>query len=109
MVMEGPWYVRIKIGCLLLIPFLVWSVDYHASDQDFSFCLFHLLTGHHCYGCGLTRGMSALMHGDFKAAYTLNRLNVITIPLIAYVYTLECLKSLKLARTQRTRVESRGQ
>jgi hypothetical protein len=89
MVMEGPWYVGIKIGCLLLIPFLVWSVHYHASDQDFSFCLFHLLTGRHCYGCGLTRGMSAVLHGDFKAAYALNRLNVITIPLIAYVYVNE--------------------
>jgi hypothetical protein len=89
MVMEGPWYVRIKIGCLLFIPFLVWSVNYHASDQDFSFCLFHLLTGHHCYGCGLLRGLSATLHGDFKAAYALNRLNLISIPLITFVYTRE--------------------
>jgi hypothetical protein len=87
--MEGPWYVRIKIGCLLLIPFLVWGVNPHASDQDFSFCLYHLITGHRCYGCGLLRGLSAVLHGDWKRVYELNHLNLISIPLLVFVYARE--------------------
>jgi hypothetical protein len=39
--------------------------------------------------------MSAVLHGDFKAAYALNRLNVITIPLIAYVYVNEWSRTIK--------------
>ena len=35
-------------------------------------CLFTLLTGHHCWGCGLSRALWSLVQGDFLAAYRYN-------------------------------------
>jgi hypothetical protein len=35
-------------------------------------CLFTLLTGHHCWGCGLSRALWSLVQGEFLAAYFYN-------------------------------------
>ena len=35
-------------------------------------CLFTLLTGHHCWGCGLSRALWSLVQGDLLAAYHYN-------------------------------------
>jgi len=35
-------------------------------------CLFTLLTGHHCWGCGLSRALWSLFQGDFLTAYRYN-------------------------------------
>ncbi|GEM_PF-811152 len=80
------WYAGKALG-LLLAPVPVACVNYHATG--FSFCLFTLITGHHCYGCGLVRGMSAVLHGDFSAAWRLNPLNAVTIPLLTWLYLRE--------------------
>jgi len=48
----------------------------HLSDRlGFSMaipCLFTLLTGHHCLGCGLSRALWSLVQGDFSGAYRYN-------------------------------------
>ncbi len=42
-------------------------------------CLFHQLTGWNCPGCGMTRGLYALLHGDVRLALKDNALLVLTI------------------------------
>jgi hypothetical protein len=42
-------------------------------------CLFHRLTGWNCPGCGATRALYALLHGDFGAAFRDNALFVLTL------------------------------
>jgi hypothetical protein len=70
----------------LSIPIVIWFVNYNSSDNDFSFCVFKNIFGIKCYGCGLTRGLSALLHLKFQKMYELNKLNIITIPLLAFLY-----------------------
>jgi hypothetical protein len=41
-------------------------------------CLFHSLTGLNCPGCGMTRALYALLHGDFRLALKDNALFVLT-------------------------------
>jgi hypothetical protein len=72
---------------LLLFAALIWifQLDYRQPNPEFSFCIFHQLTGINCYGCGFIRGVAACMHLDFRAAWHLNPLNLLTIPLIGYL------------------------
>lgn len=73
---------RVVLGGLLL---LIWSIDYK-THGDFTFCIFKNITGKDCPGCGVLRGISATMHLDFGYAYTLNRMNVVVIPLLAFLF-----------------------
>ncbi len=46
-------------------------------------CLFHWLTSLHCPGCGGTRAVHALVHGDLTRAWAYNQLLVTALPLAA--------------------------
>jgi Protein of unknown function (DUF2752) len=46
-------------------------------------CMLHLLTGWHCPGCGATRCVAALVHGDLLQALAYNPLLVLGMPLLA--------------------------
>jgi len=56
----------------------------------FPACPFRTLTGLNCPGCGTTRGLHQLLHGNFVAAFELNPLMVLMLPVLGYflmVYT----------------------
>ena len=46
-------------------------------------CLFHEMTGLYCPGCGSTRALHCLLHGDVGAALHDNALAVLAVPFIA--------------------------
>lgn len=45
-------------------------------------CLFHRLTGLECIGCGSTRAVHALVHGEVVQAFWLNPLVISALPLL---------------------------
>ena len=47
-------------------------------------CLFSALTGHDCWGCGITHAVVAALHGDFADAWQHNRLFVLVLPLLGW-------------------------
>jgi len=53
-------------------------------------CPFHALTGFHCPGCGTLRALHQLQHGNFAAAFSLNPLMVLCLPVVAY-WLVSCL------------------
>jgi hypothetical protein len=50
----------------------------------FLICPFRALTGFTCPGCGSTRGVHHLLHGDPVAAFQLNPLFVVALPFMLY-------------------------
>ena len=50
----------------------------------FPSCLFSLITGWHCPGCGLTRAGIACLHGDLPSAWRLNPLIFVVVPAILF-------------------------
>jgi hypothetical protein len=94
MAMEMSFTANKPFRWLLLLCLLawIWQLDYRQQQPDFTLCLFHQITGHNCYGCGFLRGIAACLHLDFEAAWQLNPLHVITIPLMSWI-TLQSLRS----------------
>lgn len=45
-------------------------------------CMFHQMTGLYCPGCGATRALSAMLHGDVKASL---HNNALLFPLLALI------------------------
>ncbi len=48
-------------------------------------CLFEEITGYYCPGCGITRMIFALLHGDIKQAFAYNSLVMILLPLFLFI------------------------
>ncbi len=61
---------------------LLWHFDPNASNNRFPPCMFRALTGYYCVGCGLTRALHALVHGDIVRAFAMNPLAMILFPLM---------------------------
>ena len=51
----------------------------------FPVCPFRALTGFTCPGCGTTRALHHLLHGDFWSAFQLNPFTMIMLPIMLYV------------------------
>mgnify|MGYP001321608207 FL=1 len=45
-------------------------------------CLFHIITGLYCPGCGAGRASYSILHGRFYAAFRYNPMYVILLPCI---------------------------
>ena len=50
----------------------------------FPVCPFRALTGFTCPGCGSTRGLHRLLHGDVVAAFEFNPLFILALPFLIY-------------------------
>ncbi len=50
----------------------------------FPACPFRTLTGFTCPGCGSTRGLHRLLHGDIVGAFEFNPLMVVALPFLLY-------------------------
>jgi len=78
-------------------------VLYHFDPTKFGFyprCVFHALTGLDCPGCGATRAMFHLLHGDVAGAFRFNPALLLYLPVMMY-------GGFDLARTFVTRGVSR--
>ena len=58
-------------------------------------CMFHQLTGLYCPGCGATRALSAMLHGDMKASL---HNNLRLFPLLALIAVLIVKPEISLKR-----------
>jgi hypothetical protein len=82
---------------LLLVALLVpvgLVILYRAEPTEASYyprCPFHQLTGLHCAGCGTTRCLHALLHGEVRQALAYNALTFLALPYLVYWFVRESL------------------
>lgn len=77
-----------RVGLLLIVgvvsaagALVLYRFDPRAYEL-YPKCLFHALTGLVCAGCGSTRALHALLHGQVRQALAWNALTVISLPVI---------------------------
>jgi hypothetical protein len=74
------WWSAAAVGAVGYLT--LWPKEYRIP------CLFHAATGLLCPGCGTTRSLTALLHGDVATAFAFNSLiYFIPVFLIAYELT----------------------
>lgn len=72
---------------IALIPAVVMLVPTELLDRAPAICLFRLLLGMECPGCGMTRAVSAVLHGDLARAFAYNRGIVVVFPLLVLAWS----------------------
>jgi len=60
------------------------TFDPNLPGNPFPACLFHQLTGFYCLGCGTTRALHALVHGDIATALRMNALVLALMALLPF-------------------------
>ncbi len=68
---------------------VLWKFDPRTAGF-FPPCPFHAATGLYCPGCGSTRALHALAHGDLAASFRYNALFTLTLPLLVVLVAGEC-------------------
>lgn len=81
----NPWRFLLLAWAAVAAGAGIWllrTFDPNVAGSPFPPCLFRLLTGHYCIGCGLTRALHALVHGDLPRALSMNPLAVLLLPVL---------------------------
>jgi hypothetical protein len=72
---------------LLLIAGAIYLFVFEPGRTGFfPVCLFRLVTGLTCPGCGTTRALHEIMHGHFLEAFMLNPLLLLALPLLLFAF-----------------------
>lgn len=84
---EKVIYKRLIYSFLFILLLLVILYIYGSDPNKGPIlpCIFNLVTGYKCPGCGMTRAINSLMHGDFISAYDYNKL-ILLIPIGLIIY-----------------------
>ncbi|TXK52885.1 DUF2752 domain-containing protein [Pontibacter qinzhouensis] len=75
-----------KLFGLICLPLLLLCLPASFFDEGQSMCLSVLLADTECHGCGMTRAIMHLIHFDFATALTYNKLSVIVLPVLIYLW-----------------------
>jgi hypothetical protein len=79
-------YLHIRSAGILLIPVVLYLIPLDWLKNQQSICLFKFITGKECYGCGISRAVLSALHFHFDDAFTFNRLFVIVLPILIYLW-----------------------
>jgi uncharacterized protein DUF2752 len=69
----------------------------------FPVCPFRAITGLTCPGCGSTRGLHALLHGDLVGAFELNPFLILALPFLLFAlvdYTIAVMRGQPIKRNR---------
>ena len=71
---------------------LFWAIPESWMFTENTICIFKNLFGLECVGCGMTRALYCLSHGDILEALNFNRLVIIIAPLLFYILIIQNLR-----------------
>ena len=71
---------------ILIVPIILIILPANYFDTGQTVCLSKLFLHIDCPGCGITRAIQHALHLEFKTAYHFNKLVIIVLPLLTYLY-----------------------
>lgn len=80
--MDSKIAIRV-VAIVMAVALIVVYGSFNPESRFFPRCMFNLLTGLKCPGCGSQRALHALLNGDIGAAWGYNAMMVAFIPVVA--------------------------
>lgn len=77
------WFAGVVLAATAVAAGAVLYFFNPSTHGFYPVCRFHQLTGWNCPGCGATRALYALLHGELRLAVKDNALLVLSLPLLA--------------------------
>ena len=71
---------------VLFVPFILPFISLDWLEAGDTICIYKNLTDHECFGCENTRSIVAISQLEFSKAFAYNRLVIIIIPLLFFVW-----------------------
>lgn len=72
----------VVLACALI---LLATIPTELIERGPVVCVFKNLIGIECFGCGMTRALSSILHGNLVAAISYNKLVVIVFLLLCFI------------------------
>ena len=85
------WVIPGLVIACLLVVLLLLQFDPNRAGNPLPPCPFHWLTGLYCPGCGATRALHALLHGNLQKALSMNPVFVLALPIVALLFAAQCM------------------
>ena len=77
--------VKIAFWAAIITVALIFLYKFNpASFAFYPPCIFHLISGLHCPGCGSLRAIHQLLRGNLAGAFGLNPLIILSLPFLGY-------------------------
>ncbi len=100
---------RLKRICVFVLIILAVGIAYGAFVKVTGKgvpCLFYMLTGFQCPGCGITHMCIALLGLDFAAAFESHPMLLVQSPFLLLILLRNTIQYVKIGRWQLSRLES---
>ncbi len=91
---------RVILYVSIVLFFAIVPTEYIEGGP--TICLFRNMIGVPCLGCGLTRAISSIFHGNFVKALSYNKLIVIIFPLLCFLCFYDLLRLSGLLSIKKT-------
>ncbi len=91
-----------KAFALAMFPLVLLGLPINFFDHGPDICLFTLLSGYHCPGCGMTRACMHMIHMDFQGANHYNWLSFIVLPILCGLLLADFINTVKKIRSFNT-------
>jgi hypothetical protein len=75
-----------KLAVYFLLPLVFFLIPPSWLESRRSICLIRAVSGKRCPGCGMTRAVSCIVHGNFRKAVRHNPLVLLVFPLLCYTW-----------------------
>jgi hypothetical protein len=72
----------IKILLVFTVVLIFYNIPKKYLGDTYPICLYRLILGKECLGCGTTRAIWSILHFNFKEAMEYNKLIVVICPLL---------------------------
>jgi hypothetical protein len=77
---------QISLSGFIILPAVLFAIPLEWLKNQNSICLFKNITGHECFGCGMTRAILSAIHLHFADAFHFNKLFLIVLPILIYIW-----------------------